>query len=144
MFGPGFWLHRIPAWQGLAGTSVGHPAQSPAQAGSPRAGCTAPRPGGAGISPEKETPRGLGYPDHQAGQTNGNWVPDHLQVSISSAVVFVGTRILAGNFGGGGGAYGQRTIEIKGGAADQHHKANPASLAQETTYWRCKLGASRC
>ena len=29
----------------------------PAQAGSPRAGCTAARPGGAGISPEKETPQ---------------------------------------------------------------------------------------
>jgi len=49
--------HRITAWQGLAGPSVGHPAQPPAQAGSPRAGCTAPRPGGAGISPEKETPQ---------------------------------------------------------------------------------------
>ena len=49
--------HRIPAWWGLAGTSGGHPAQPPAQAGSPRAGCTAPRPGGAGISPEKETPQ---------------------------------------------------------------------------------------
>jgi len=48
---------RIPAWQGLEGPSVGHPAQPPAQAGSPRAGCTAPRPGGAGISPEKETPQ---------------------------------------------------------------------------------------
>jgi len=36
---------------------VGHPAQPPAQAGSPRAGCTAPRPGGARISPEKETPQ---------------------------------------------------------------------------------------
>jgi len=33
--------HRIPAWQGLAGTSVGHPAQPPAQAGSPgvQGGC---------------------------------------------------------------------------------------------------------
>ena len=38
--------HRITEWQGLEGTSVGHPAQHPAQAGSPRAGCTAPRPGG--------------------------------------------------------------------------------------------------
>ena len=35
----------------------GPPAQPLAQAGSPRAGCTAPRPGGAGISPEKETPQ---------------------------------------------------------------------------------------
>ena len=35
----------------------GPPAQPPAQAGSPRAGCTAPRSGGAGISPEKETPQ---------------------------------------------------------------------------------------
>jgi len=35
----------------------GHPAQPPAQAGSPRAGGTAPRPGGSGISPEKETPQ---------------------------------------------------------------------------------------
>jgi len=35
----------------------GPPAQPPAQAGSPTAGCAAPRPGGAGISPEKETPQ---------------------------------------------------------------------------------------
>ena len=49
--------HRIPAWWGVAGPSGGHPAQPPAQAGSPRAGCTAPCPGGAGISPEKETPQ---------------------------------------------------------------------------------------
>ena len=35
----------------------GHLVQPPAQAGSPRAGCTAPRPGGAGISAEKETPQ---------------------------------------------------------------------------------------
>ena len=39
--------HRIPAWSGSEGTSGGHPAQPPAQAGSPRAGGTAPRPGGA-------------------------------------------------------------------------------------------------
>ena len=39
--------HRIPECLGLAGTSVGHPDQPPAQAGSPRAGCTAPRPGGS-------------------------------------------------------------------------------------------------
>jgi len=39
--------HRIPAWSGLEGTSGGHPAQPPAQAGSPTAGCTAPRPGGS-------------------------------------------------------------------------------------------------
>ena len=38
---------------------MGHPVQPPAQAGSPRAGCTAPHPGGAGISPEKETPQPL-------------------------------------------------------------------------------------
>jgi len=38
--------HRITEWSGLAGPSVGHPAQPPAAAGSPRAGCTAPRPGG--------------------------------------------------------------------------------------------------
>ena len=38
---------RITEWSGLEGTSVGHPAQPPAQAGSPRAGCTGPRPGGA-------------------------------------------------------------------------------------------------
>ena len=42
---------------GLEGPSVGHPAQPAAQAGSPTAGCTAPRPGGSGISPEKETPQ---------------------------------------------------------------------------------------
>jgi len=46
---------RITAWWGLEGTSVGHPAQTPAQAGSPRAGCTGPCPGGSGISREKET-----------------------------------------------------------------------------------------
>ena len=49
--------NRIPAWSGLEGTSVGHPVPPPAQAGSPRAGCTAPHPGGSGISPEKETPQ---------------------------------------------------------------------------------------
>jgi len=49
--------HRITAWLGLEGTSVGHPAQPPAQAGSPRAGCAAPRPAGSGTSPEKETPQ---------------------------------------------------------------------------------------
>jgi len=53
--------HRIPARQGLAGPSVGHPAQPPAQAGSPGAGGTAPRPGGARISPEKKT--SLGKPN---------------------------------------------------------------------------------
>jgi len=36
---------------------VGPPAQPPVQAGSPRAGCRGPCPGGAGISPEKETPQ---------------------------------------------------------------------------------------
>ena len=50
-------FHRMTEWWGLEGTSVGHPVQPPAQAGSPTAGCTAPRPGGAGISPEKETPQ---------------------------------------------------------------------------------------
>jgi len=49
--------HRITEWSGLEGSSVGHPVQPPAQAGSPRAGCTGPRPGGSGISPEKETPQ---------------------------------------------------------------------------------------
>jgi len=39
--------HRITAWLGLEGTSVGHPVQPPAEAGSPRAGCTGPCPGGA-------------------------------------------------------------------------------------------------
>jgi len=37
--------HRITACLGLEGTSVGHPVQPPAKAGSPRAGCTAPCPG---------------------------------------------------------------------------------------------------
>ena len=50
-------FHRITECWGLAGPSVGPPAQPPAEAGSPRAGCTAPRPGGSGISPEKETPQ---------------------------------------------------------------------------------------
>jgi len=49
--------HRITEWSGWAGTSAGHPAQPLAQAGSPRAGGTAPCPGGTGISPEKETPQ---------------------------------------------------------------------------------------
>ena len=49
--------HRITAWSGLEGTSVGHPVQPPAQAGSPSAGCTGPCPSGSGISPEKETPQ---------------------------------------------------------------------------------------
>ena len=40
-------------WQGPLWVTQSNP---PAQARSPRAGCTAPRPGGSGISPEKETP----------------------------------------------------------------------------------------
>ena len=36
---------------------MGHPAQPPAEAGSPRAGCTGPCPGGSWISPEKEAPQ---------------------------------------------------------------------------------------
>ena len=51
--------HRITECSGLEGTSVGHPAQPPAQAGSPRAGGTAPRPGRSGISPEKQNHRRL-------------------------------------------------------------------------------------
>ena len=39
--------HRITEWSGLEGTSVGHPVPPPAKAGSPRAGCTGPRPGGS-------------------------------------------------------------------------------------------------
>jgi len=39
--------HRITEWSGLAGTSVGHPAQPPAQAGSPTVGCRGPCPGGS-------------------------------------------------------------------------------------------------
>ena len=42
-------------WKGPLGT----PSPTPAKAGSPRAGCTGPCPGGAGISPEKETPQPL-------------------------------------------------------------------------------------
>jgi len=38
--------HRITECSGLEGTSVGHPVQPPAEAGSPRAGCTGPRPCG--------------------------------------------------------------------------------------------------
>ena len=34
-------------WSGVKGTSVGHPAQPPAQAGSPTAGCRGPCPGGS-------------------------------------------------------------------------------------------------
>ena len=39
--------HRISEWSGLEGTSGGHPAQPPAEAGSPRAGCTGPCPSGS-------------------------------------------------------------------------------------------------
>lgn len=41
------------------------------------------------------------------------------------------------NLGEGGGVSGLRTIGVKGRAANQHHKAEPASLAQaqETTYY---------
>ena len=49
--------HRITEWWGLEGPSVGPPVQPPAEAGSPRAGCTGLRPGRSGISPEKETPQ---------------------------------------------------------------------------------------
>ena len=42
---------------GVGRALCGSPSPTPAQAGSPRAGCTALRPGRAGISPEKETPQ---------------------------------------------------------------------------------------
>jgi len=48
-------MKRIPAWRGLVGTSGHHPVQPPAEAGAPTAGCTAPRPGGVWVAPEKET-----------------------------------------------------------------------------------------
>jgi len=38
-------IHRITECLGLEGPSVGHPTQTPAQAGSPRPGCTGPCPG---------------------------------------------------------------------------------------------------
>ena len=41
-------------WKGPLWVTQSNP---PAEAGAPRAGCTGPRPGGAGISPEKETPQ---------------------------------------------------------------------------------------
>lgn len=89
---------------------------------------------------------GLYYPEQQTWQTNGKWIPNHLKVSISSAIVLIGTRILAVNLGEGGGVSGQRTIEIKGRAANQHRKADPASLAeaQETTDGWSKLDVRRC
>ena len=50
------YLHqRYHSMVGVGRDLCGSPSPTPAQAGSPRAGCTAPRPGGAGISPEKET-----------------------------------------------------------------------------------------
>ena len=42
---PGTAFHRITEWWGLEGTSVGHPVQPPAQAGSPTVGCRGPCPG---------------------------------------------------------------------------------------------------
>jgi len=47
LWGSGGTQQRITEWSGLEGTSVGHPVQPPAEAGSPTAGCTGPRPGGA-------------------------------------------------------------------------------------------------
>jgi len=51
--------HRITECSGLEGTSVGHLVHPPAEAGSPRVGCTGPCPGGSWISPEKENPQPL-------------------------------------------------------------------------------------
>ena len=45
---------NVRGWKGPLWVT---PTNPPAEAGSPRAGCTGPRPGGAGISPEKETPQ---------------------------------------------------------------------------------------
>ena len=55
------WDHSIPESKhgGVEGPSGDPPAQPPAQAGSPRAGCTGPHPAVVGISPEKETPQPL-------------------------------------------------------------------------------------
>jgi len=44
----------------LEGTSVGHPVQPPAKAGSPTAGCTGPCPGRSWISPERRLYTWLG------------------------------------------------------------------------------------
>ena len=52
--------HRITesqngqGWKGPLGVTQSNP---PAEAGSPTVGCRGPCPGGAGISPEKETPQ---------------------------------------------------------------------------------------
>ena len=54
--------HRITEWWGLEGTSVCPPAQPPAQAGSPRAGCTAPRPGGLEYLQRRRLPSPSGQP----------------------------------------------------------------------------------
>jgi len=40
-------FHRITEWEGLEGPSGDHPAQPPAEAGSPTAGCRGPCPGGS-------------------------------------------------------------------------------------------------
>ena len=45
---------NVRGWKGPLWVTQSNP---PAEAGSPRAGCTAPRPGRAGISPEKQTPQ---------------------------------------------------------------------------------------
>jgi len=45
---------NVRGWKGPLWVTQSSP---PAEAGSPRAGCTGPHPGGAWISPEKETPQ---------------------------------------------------------------------------------------
>ena len=47
---------KVRVGRDLCGSSSPNP---PAEAGSPRAGCTGPRPGGCWISPEKVTPQPL-------------------------------------------------------------------------------------
>ena len=70
--------HRVTAWWGLAGTSVGPPAQPPAQAGSPRAGCTgARRSRGALINPT--SPAGTVLP---APRTHTRRVPQASDSSV--------------------------------------------------------------
>ncbi|KFR14664.1 Sterol regulatory element-binding protein cleavage-activating protein, partial [Opisthocomus hoazin] len=80
---------RIPECWGLEGPSGGHPAQPPAQAGSPTAGCTALRPDGASVGQSRgggdppspccphssECTPGDHWPSGQPGHAAGSWSP---------------------------------------------------------------------
>ena len=67
---------------GVGRDLCGSPSPTPAEAGSPRAGCMGPRPGRAWISPEKETPQPLWAAWARLRHPQSEEVLPHVQVEL--------------------------------------------------------------